>query len=178
MRISVQQNVPSSYHIGPDRHLVTYTSSEKDIGVIFDERLTLEQYLNENINKANSIVGIIRRTFEYLDISNFMQLYKSLVRPHIEYANQIWTLHWKMFKDAQQTAYSIHEGHDLSYSECLRALKIRPRLKLRQCTFPLRCTEHWNDLPTSVVEATPVTSFERRLDKHWNNLGISKTTLR
>ena len=77
---------------------------KKDMGVIFDECLTFEQHLNEEIN---SLVGIIRRTFEYLDINNFMQL-----RPQIEYANQIWTpymqntsLHWKMFKDAQQSLF-------------------------------------------------------------------------
>ena len=45
-------------------------------------------------------------------------------------------------------------------------------LKLRQCSFPLRCTEHWNNLPTSVVKTTSLPSFERRLDKHWNNLPL------
>ena len=227
MRISLHQSVPSPYHIGPEKHPVTYTSSEKDIGVIFDERLTFEQHLNEKINKANSIVGIIRRTFEYLDTSNFMQLYKSLVRPHIEYANQIWTPYLKKhitaLENVQRRATKLIPSlKDLSYPERLRALnlptlayrrrrgdmielykiltptydpavttgfiqlsgdhitrghslkikKIRPRLKLRQCSFPLRCTDHWNNLPTSVVEAISVASFERRLDKHWNNLPL------
>ena len=73
--------------LGPEQHPVQHTSQEKDIGVTFDEQLTFEHHLNENINKSNSIVGIIRRTCDYLDQSNFVHLYRSLVRPHLEYAN-------------------------------------------------------------------------------------------
>ena len=39
---------------------------EKDIGVVIDNELTFEDHLNEKINKANSILGIIRRTFMHL----------------------------------------------------------------------------------------------------------------
>jgi len=35
----------------------------------------------EKINKANSIMGILRRTMEYMDINSFKLLYTALVRP-------------------------------------------------------------------------------------------------
>ena len=41
----------------------------------------------EKVNKANEIMGFIRRTFAFLDKYNFNLLCKSLVRPHIEYSN-------------------------------------------------------------------------------------------
>ena len=41
----------------------------------------------EKVNKANEIMGFIRRTFVFLDKYNFNLLCKSLVRPHIEYSN-------------------------------------------------------------------------------------------
>ena len=41
----------------------------------------------EKVNKANEIMGFIRRTFVFLDKCNFNLLCKSLVRPHIEYSN-------------------------------------------------------------------------------------------
>ena len=41
----------------------------------------------EKVNKANEIMGFIRRTFVFLDKDNFNLLCKSLVRPHIEYSN-------------------------------------------------------------------------------------------
>ena len=35
-------------------------------------------------------MGIIRRNFDYHDKTTFMQLYRSLVRPHIEVSNSAW----------------------------------------------------------------------------------------
>ena len=65
-------------------------SSEKDIGVVIDNKLSFSDHLAEKINKANRIVGLIRRTFVALDEEIFRCLYVALVRPHLEYANQIW----------------------------------------------------------------------------------------
>ena len=42
-------------------------------------------------NKANSMMGIIRCTFEYLDDMCFSVFFKSLVRPRIEYTNKVWS---------------------------------------------------------------------------------------
>ena len=36
------------------------------------------------------MAGLIKRTFTYLDSDMFVKLYKSVVRPHLEYANVIW----------------------------------------------------------------------------------------
>ena len=45
--------------------------------------------------------------------------------------------------------------------------KSRPRLNVRKYSFCLRVVDLWNSLPSSVVEAKTVESFERRLDKSW-----------
>ena len=42
-------------------------------------------------NKANRMVGIIKRTFDFLDEDMLRTLYKALIRPHLEYANCIWS---------------------------------------------------------------------------------------
>ena len=47
-------------------------------------------HIAEKVNKANSVVGAIRRSFEYLDEDTFKKLYTALVRPHLEYANAVW----------------------------------------------------------------------------------------
>ena len=64
--------------------------NEKDIGVIIDNQLKFEDHMNEKIRKANSMICLIRRCFVHLDETMFLKLYKSLVRPHIEYPNTIW----------------------------------------------------------------------------------------
>ena len=63
----------------------------KDLGVIVDKHLTFSKHIAEKVNKANQIVGLIRRTFVFIDKHNFNLLYKGLVRPHIEYGNIVWS---------------------------------------------------------------------------------------
>ena len=62
---------------------------EKDLGVIFYKYLLFEahNHIQNSINKANSMIGIIRRTFTFIDGDSFTNLYKSLVKPHLEYGN-------------------------------------------------------------------------------------------
>ena len=40
--------------------------------------------------KANQVMGSIRRTIEFKTKDNLIRLYKSLVRPHLEYCQQTW----------------------------------------------------------------------------------------
>ena len=35
------------------------------------------------------MIGIIKRTFSYLDKDIFCKLYKAMVRPHLEYTNAV-----------------------------------------------------------------------------------------
>ena len=55
-----------------------------DRGVRFDNNLTFRDHISEKINKAYSVLGIIKRNFTYMDERTFTLLYKSMVRPHVE----------------------------------------------------------------------------------------------
>ena len=66
------------------------TTSEKDIGVFIDNKLSFTDQINTKTTKANIIMNIIRRNFDYLDRTTFMQLYRSLVRPQLEVSNSAW----------------------------------------------------------------------------------------
>ena len=50
-----------------------------DLGVIFDSNLTFNDHMAQKINKAYSILGIIKRNFIHMDESSFILLYKSMV---------------------------------------------------------------------------------------------------
>ena len=56
-----------------------------------NNQLNFKKHLNEKVKKANCIILLIRNSFKYLDKSMFNLLYKSLVRPHLEYASEIWS---------------------------------------------------------------------------------------
>ena len=65
-------------------------TKKKNVGIVVDDRLTFEKHLSEKINKANSILGVINRAFQYLDERSFKLVYVGLVRPHLKYANSVW----------------------------------------------------------------------------------------
>jgi len=66
-------------------------SQEKDLGVTFDERLTFEQHILEKVKKANQTMGLNKISFSYLDIQSFRWQFKAMVRPHLEYAQSVWS---------------------------------------------------------------------------------------
>ena len=65
--------------------------SEKDLGVIFEANLKWTKQISACVNKANSLLGMLLRTFESRDVNIWKHLYISMVRPHLEYAFQVWS---------------------------------------------------------------------------------------
>ena len=61
----------------------------KDLGVLYDSLLVFDKHICEKINKAYMMLGIIKRNFTYISRKCFIVLYKSLVRSHLEYANNV-----------------------------------------------------------------------------------------
>ena len=73
---------------------------EKDLGVVIDKDLKFHQQTASAVKKANMALGLIKKSFAFLDDQMLPLLYKSLVRPHLEYGNVIWGPFYK--GDAQK----------------------------------------------------------------------------
>ena len=67
------------------------TSMEKDLGITVDKTLSFEDHMNTKIKKANSMMGMIRRGFQFLNRKNFTPLYKTMVRSGLEYGGAVWS---------------------------------------------------------------------------------------
>jgi len=65
----------------------------KDLGVIIDCKLKLQKNIKQKINKAYSMLGILRRKFKEMDVDRFISLYKVFVRSHLDYAESVWNPH-------------------------------------------------------------------------------------
>ena len=215
----------TSTEIATTDHVLTNVESEKDLGITVDKRLSFEQHISDKVNKANQMMGVVRRSFTYLDPENFRWLFKAIVRPHLEYANVVWSPMRKKdvttIENVQRRATKMIPGFNkMSYPDRLQKLglptlayrrlrgeaievykittnvydraaipelqmhdssssttrghryklkKIRSTTRLRQHFFTQRVTDLWNNLPKSVVEAPSTKSFERRLDKYWED---------
>ena len=72
-------------------HEIAQTAEEKDLGVTMDDKMIFSRHIQIQVNKDNSAVGMIRHTFNHLDKESVPYLYKSLVRPHLEYDSVIWS---------------------------------------------------------------------------------------
>ena len=71
---------------------INQVSEQKDLGVIIDNKLNFIPHIQAMVKKANRNLGIIKRTFSYLDKTVFLNLYKSIVRLHLEYASTVWSV--------------------------------------------------------------------------------------
>jgi hypothetical protein len=117
-------------------HILEVTPHEKDLGVTIDEELKFTQHVNNCVSKANRVLGCLRHTFKSMNKEVFLQLYKALVRPHLEYASCVWAPYLKRDIDAlewvQRRATKMVPGiRDLPYSERLRVLEL-PTLLYRR----------------------------------------------
>ena len=71
-------------------HTLEEAIIEKDLGVHVNYSLTFTYHRKQKIAAATKTVNYIRHTFQYMDKEIFLLLYKSLVRPLLEFASTIW----------------------------------------------------------------------------------------
>ena len=67
------------------------STSERDLGVIFSSNINWEEHKLLSCKEANMILGMLKNNFVGQDIGLWKQLYVWMVRPHLEYAFQVWS---------------------------------------------------------------------------------------
>ena len=72
------------------KECIETTHEERDLGVIITETLDVTKQCVRAANKANAMLGMINRAFKYKTKEVVLKLYKSLVRPHLDYCIQAW----------------------------------------------------------------------------------------
>lgn len=110
--------------------------SEKDLGVIVSKDLKVSQQCERASSTANRMLGMIKRTITCRKREVILPLYKSIVRPHLEYCVQAWQPHLikdiELLEAVQHRATKCITGMlELSYEERLRELKL-PSLTYRR----------------------------------------------
>ncbi|KAK3771263.1 hypothetical protein RRG08_024342 [Elysia crispata] len=118
------------------KHPLKTSKAGKDLGVVVDSQLNFKDHISQATTKANRILGVIRRSFDHLTDHTFVQLYKALVRPILEYGHSVWQpvleILQQDIKDVQRRATKLI-GHlkDKPYPERLSILKL-PSLEHRR----------------------------------------------
>ena len=106
------------------------TIDEKDLGVTIDNQLNFSMHVQTQVAKANRILGCLRHTFKYLTSPIFLQLYKAMIRPHLEYASCIWFPKLKRDSDAIE--------RNSRSSNCLFTTHMQTSSQFRKPSSPLK----------------------------------------
>ena len=74
---SRQSILDTSYHMQQKNYACIFQKVDyiKDLGVLFDWQLTFSEHIHQKINKAYSMLGIIKRNFIHMDPRTFMLFY-------------------------------------------------------------------------------------------------------
>ena len=92
-----------------------------------DDKFYFREHITKKVNIANRNLGIIFRSFTYMNKDMFLNLYKSIMQPHIEYATKVWSPQYKKDKInleivQRRTAHLLKCIKHLSYPERLKTL--------------------------------------------------------
>ena len=129
------KNCAEGYYNMDETRLKT-VEVEKDLGIYIDKNLGFDEHINLKVKKSNGLVGMIKRSFTFINKAIFKQLFTTIVRPHLEYGAPIWNPHLKrqinLIESVQRRATKLVPGlKDLPYKERLKILEL-PTLEYRR----------------------------------------------
>ena len=97
---------------------------EKDLGVTIVDNLKTSVHCAHQYVKANRMLGLLRRTFKTRSKPVLLKMYKSVVRPHLEYCSSVWSPYYKKDKELLE---KIQHGFTRLFKE-LRQLRYAERV--------------------------------------------------
>jgi len=104
-------------------------TTEKDLGVFISSNSKVAEHCYDAYCKANKMLGLVQRTIKHRSPDLMVRLYKSLVRPHLEYCSPVWNPHYrkdKLLLERVQHRFTrlFDDLKNLPYSDRLNKLKL------------------------------------------------------
>ena len=120
-----------------ERHRLAETQVERDLGIQLSDDLKWHTQAVTAANKANSVLGMLKRTFVYWNEDMSKQLYVTFVRPHLEYAAPAWNPYRrgdeKLLENIQRRATKMAPSlKNVSYKERLKKLGLTTLTERRE----------------------------------------------
>jgi hypothetical protein len=105
-------------------------SQTKDLGVVITSDLKWSEHCLAVAKKANQVLGMVRRNIKHFTRASLIMLIKTLIRPHVEYAVQVWSPHYRkdieLLERVQRRATKLLPSiRHLTYNERLEYLQLQ-----------------------------------------------------
>ena len=68
-----------------NKAIVTWTSSQRHLGIILDNQLKFDNHLKMVSGKISKTIGLLPKLLNLLPRSPFITIYKAFVRPRLDY---------------------------------------------------------------------------------------------
>jgi hypothetical protein len=113
------------------------STTQKDLGVFIDQDLKFHQHVDKIVSQAMRLCGWAMRTFYTRKSNVLLMLYKSIIRPRLEYASVIWNTNAKMqikkIEKVQKWFTKRLAGmKKMNYSERLQTLQLESLVSRRR----------------------------------------------
>ena len=99
------------------------TLVEKDLGILVTSDLDWEKQIVKSCSTTTFVSKLIFKTFKYKSVEIIRMIYKSLIRPKLEYANVIWSpikkAHIQMLEKVQRRCTKYGPLFKLNYEDRL-----------------------------------------------------------
>jgi len=117
------------YNYFMDGKRLEVVAEERDLGVIISKDLKASVQCRAAYNKAMRTLGMINRSIVYKNKDTLLRLYKTLVRPLLEYCSSAWSPHYvkdkQLLEKAQHRFTRMVPGlAKMEYQDRLRVLNI------------------------------------------------------
>lgn len=140
-------NEPVLYTYKIDNIVLNALDTVKDLGVMFDSKMTFRLHITNSVSRSFKMLGFIQRSARDFSVSSIKLLYCALVRSIIEYNSIIWCPNYKVQIDLIENiqkkflrfcAYRLGLCRgNYNYEEILGLLNITT-LEHRRCEADLR----------------------------------------
>ena len=115
-------------YVNPEFELIEEKENVKDLGVNMTNNCKFNLHITKIAESAKKIASWILRTFETREPQPMMLLFKSLVRPLLEYASPLWTpiskMEINMLERIQKSFITKINGISRDYCVALRQLNL------------------------------------------------------
>ena len=95
------QEVLFSYKVTKTNHqniifsgnTVLKSANQKHLGLILDGKLTFNDHITSKLTTVNKLISTLRKRYHYMPLDSLVTIYKSFIRPHLDYADIVFDKH-------------------------------------------------------------------------------------